>query len=151
MDQGDDNVTPDCSPHSGLQDDQAKRPYIVIVEDDDALARLLCEVFARGGNRCFAIRSKTSAEQFLRQVRPDLVVVDYQLVGGIGLEAAQIASDKNVPVIITSGYLDILDRVKKAGYFYLRKPFAPTDLLNLASMALGIDLASSDHRSIQLH
>jgi DNA-binding response OmpR family regulator len=144
-------VTPGCGPHSELENDKIKRPYIVIVEDDDALARLLCEVFTRGGNRCFSIRSKTSAEQFLRQVRPDLVVLDYQLVGGVGLEAAQIASDKNVPVIITSGHLDIFERVKKAGYFYLRKPFAPSDLLNLASVALGIDLASSDHRSIQLH
>ena len=136
---------------SELKSGTVKQPYILIVEDDRALAQLLCEVFRIAGNRCFAIRSKTSAEQFLRQVRPDLVVVDYQLVGGVGLEAAQIASDNKVPVIVTSGHCNIFERVKKAGYFCLRKPFTPSEVLNLASVALGTDLSLPDHPPIQLH
>jgi DNA-binding response OmpR family regulator len=136
---------------SELKNEIAKHPYVLIVEDDRALARLLCELFSIAGSRCFAIRSKTSAENFLRQVRPDLVVVDYQLKGGIGLESAQIASNQNVPVIVTSGHHNIFERVKKAGYFCLRKPFTPSEVLNLASMALGTDLRLPDHPPIQVH
>jgi DNA-binding response OmpR family regulator len=105
----------------------------------------------RKGSRCFAIRSKTSAEQFLRKVRPDLVVLDYQLIGGVGLEAAQIASKKRVPVIITSGHRHIFERVKKAGYFYLMKPFTISELLDMASVALGQELGSFEYPSIQIH
>lgn len=135
---------------SKLKNEVVKEPYILIVEDDRALAKLLCEVFGIAGNRCFAIHSKTSAEQFLRQVRPDLVVVDYQLTGGVGLEAAQIASESNVPVIVTSGHCNIFERVKKAGYFWLRKPFTPSEVLNLASVALGADLSLPGHPPIRL-
>ena len=106
---------------------EGKPPYIVLIEDDQALSRLMVEVFRITGTRCFVIRSKTSAEHFLQQVRLDLVIVDYQLIGGVGLEAAKIAAENHVPVIITSGHLDIFERVQEAGYFYLRKPFTPSE------------------------
>jgi len=134
-----------------MSSEEAKAHYILIIEDDRALAQLLCDVFRTAGNRCFAIRSKNTAEHFLQHVRPDLVVLDYQLIGGVGLEAAQIASEKNVPVIVTSGHRNIFERVKKAGYFWLRKPFTPSEVLNLASMALGSDLSLPGHPPIQLH
>ena len=82
-------------PHRELKDEKVKCPYILIVEDDQALAKLLSEVLTIEGTRCFVIRSKNSAKRFLRQVRPDLVILDYQLIGGVGLEAAQIASHLN--------------------------------------------------------
>jgi DNA-binding response OmpR family regulator len=123
-----------------LKNEAVKEPYVLIIEDDLALAQLLCDAFKSAGSRCFVIRSKTSAEQFLRQVRPDLVVVDYKLIGGVGLEAAQIASEKNVPVIVTSGHSNIFEQVKKAGYLYLMKPFRLSELLALASTLVGFDL-----------
>ena len=140
-----------ANPTLWLGQDKSRPPYIVIIEDYEPLSRLLCDVFRQRGNRCFAIRSKTSAEHFLRQVRPDLVVLDYQLIGGVGLEAAKIASEKNVPVIVTSGHRNIFERVKKAGYFYLVKPFAVSELLDMASVALGMDLGSLECPLVQLH
>ena len=134
-----------------LSSEQIKPPYIVIIEDYEPLSRMPCDVFRRKGNRCFAICSKTSAEQFLRRVRPDLVVLDYQLIGGVGLEAAQIASEKKVPVIITSGHDNVISRVKNAGYLYLVKPFTIPELLELASVALGKELGSLEYPSIQIH
>jgi DNA-binding NtrC family response regulator len=151
LDHKEGNVSRSANLRCELSSDKTEPPYIVIIEDYEPLSRMLCEVFRRKGNRCFAIRSKTSAEQFLRQVRPDLVVLDYQLIGGVGLEAAQIAAEKNVPVIMTSGHQNIFERVKKAGYFYLAKPFTTSELLGLASVALGMDLGSLDYPSIQLH
>jgi DNA-binding response OmpR family regulator len=145
------NVSRSANPRCELTSDETKPPYIVVIEDHEPLSKMLCEVFRRKGSRCFAIRSKTSAEQFLRQVRPDLVILDYQLIGGVGLEAAQIASKKRVPVIITSGHRHIFERVKKAGYFYLMKPFTISELLDMASAALGQELGSFEYPSIQIH
>jgi DNA-binding response OmpR family regulator len=133
-----------------LKQDQENAPFILVVEDDPSVGRLLSEVFRIAGSRCFVIRSKTSAEQFLRQIRPDLAVIDYQLVGGIGLKAAQIAADMRVPVIVTSGHRHLSERVKKAGYFYLRKPFTPCEVLGLASVALGLDLSSPGNPPMQI-
>jgi len=110
--------------------------YVLIVEDNQPLADMLCNVFGIEGYRCFVIRSKATAEHFLRRVRPDLVIVDYQLIGGAGLPAARIASKKSVPVIVTSGYPNVFDQVKEAGFAYLQKPFTPPELLALASSLL---------------
>jgi two-component system, OmpR family, response regulator len=136
---------------SHLTNREASPAYILIVEDDQALGDLLHEAFRIGGNRCFVIRSKRSAEQFLRHVRPDLLVLDYQLIGGVGLEAAQLASNMNVPVIVTSGHLNVFERVREAGHFYLRKPFTLSELLALASMLLGVDLSLPGNPPVQLH
>src|SRR5271154_5259003 len=57
-----------------------------------------------------------SAEHFMRSVRPDLVVVDYQLIGGLGVQTARIASKRKVPVIVTSGYPDVFDEVRKSEF-----------------------------------
>jgi DNA-binding response OmpR family regulator len=84
-------------------------------------------------------------------VKPDLVVLDYQLIGGVGLEAAQIASKNRVPVIITSGHWHIFERVKKAGYFYLMKPFTIAELLDIVSVALEQELGAFEYPTIQLH
>jgi DNA-binding response OmpR family regulator len=78
-------------------------------------------------------------------------VLDYQLIGGVGLEAAQIASEKNVPVIVTSGNRNIFERVHQAGYFYLMKPFTIAELLDMAAVALGQKLGSFEYPSSQLH
>jgi DNA-binding response OmpR family regulator len=136
---------------SQLANEQRTSTYILIVEDDEALAKMVYDTFTIAGSRCFVIRSKLSAENFLRQVRPDLVILDYQLIGGVGLEAAHIASTMNVPVIVTSGHLNVLERVREAGYFYLPKPFTLTALLDLASMLLGTDLSWPGKVPSRLH
>jgi hypothetical protein len=53
---------------------------------------------------------KAAAERFLGRVRPDLVIVDYGLLGGSRINAAQMAAANNVPVVVMSGY----DRVGRA-------------------------------------
>jgi DNA-binding response OmpR family regulator len=113
--------------------------YILIIEDEQAVAELLCRIFGMRGDRCFVIRSKASAEHFLRHARPDLAVVDYQLIGGVGLQAARIASKMRVPVIVTSGHHNVFEQVGEAGFTYLQKPFTPPQLLALAARLLGGD------------
>jgi DNA-binding NtrC family response regulator len=83
LDQGATYVTTSATA-SAVGNDNSKSSYIVIIEDYKLLSTALCEMFMWRGNRCFAIRSKTTTEQFRRQVRPDLVVLDYQLIGSVG-------------------------------------------------------------------
>ena len=101
---------------------------------------ICCAEFLRiSGDRCVVIRSKASAEHFLRNVRPNLVVVDYQLIGGTGLQPARIASKMNVPVIVTSGHHNVFGQVREAGFIFLQKPFTPEEVLDLASRLLEDD------------
>lgn len=109
---------------------------ILVLEDDQTVADLICHIFGIRGDQCVVIRSRASAEHFLRHVRPDLVVVDYQLTGGIGIQSARIASNMKVPVIVTSGHHNVFEQVRKAGFTFLQKPFTAQELLDFASELL---------------
>jgi DNA-binding response OmpR family regulator len=103
--------------------------YIVLVEDNEDVADLMCHALRAEGHRCFVIRSKAGAERFFRRVRPDLVVLDCLLIGGDGLQLAQqLASEAHVPVIVTSGDTERAERAIQAGLLCFKKPFRLSDL-----------------------
>ena len=79
------------------------------------------------------LRKKATAERFLHRVRPDLIVV----VGGNGLQAAQMAAEAKVPVIVTSGHHEVREEVEIFGFTFLPKPFRIADMLALAARLLG--------------
>jgi DNA-binding response OmpR family regulator len=118
-------------------------PYVLILEDLDAIANLLRAELGERGYRCFSLRSKASAERFLSRVRPDLVIVDYGLLGGSGLVAAQMAAQSNVPVIVMSGYFTVRDEVERLGFCYLQKPFGLSEILDLVSRLVSRGLPSA--------
>jgi two-component system, OmpR family, response regulator VicR len=111
----------------------ARAPYILILEDLDDIANMLREDLSAVGYRCFSLRSRAAAERFLTRVRPDLVIVDYGLLGGTGIAAAQMARDANVPVIAMSGYLDVREVIEPLGFSFLQKPFRLAEMLDLVA------------------
>ncbi len=111
-------------------------PYILVLEDYDDIAKLPRQELSAHGCRCFSLRSKASAERFLSRVRPDLVIVDYALLGGTGIEAAQMAARADVPVIVMSGHLTVQDEVECLGFSYVQKPFSFPDMLALVARLL---------------
>jgi DNA-binding response OmpR family regulator len=119
-------------------------PYVLLLEDHQQVADMLREAFRAEGYRCFVLRSKATAERFLRRVRPDLVIVDHSLIGGNGLEAAQMATEANVPVIVTSGHLDVRDAVEDVGLLFVQKPFRVEELMAIARQLIGCGAARQD-------
>jgi two-component system, OmpR family, alkaline phosphatase synthesis response regulator PhoP len=118
-------------------------PYVLVLEDLDAIANLVRGELTALGYRCFSLRSKASAERFLNRVRPDLVIVDYGLLGGTGITAAQMAATSNVPVIVMSGYFGIREEVEQLGFHYLQKPFGLSEVIDLVSRLVPRDLPSA--------
>ena len=118
--------------------------YVLILEDLDAIANLLRGELSALGYRCFSLRSKASAERFLKRVRPDLVIVDYGLLGGTGITAAQMAAQSDVPVIVMSGYLDVRDEIERLGFYYVQKPFGLSEMLDLVGRLVARDPPVSD-------
>jgi two-component system, OmpR family, response regulator MtrA len=83
---------------------------------------------------CFA---RAGAERFFRRVRPDLVVLDCLLIGGDGLQLTlQLASEANVPVIVTSGDIEKAEQAVEAGLLCFQKPFRLSDLVTAVSNLL---------------
>jgi excisionase family DNA binding protein len=113
---------------------------VLIVDDDEELVELLVDVFERDTR--FDIRTANNgfdAGMFVKEFRPDLVVLDVMLPDINGKEVCQrVRSDGNleaVKIICISGMVeqDKVADLKTAGADdFLQKPFAVDRLLDRA-------------------
>lgn len=107
---------------------------VFLVVDDDALLRLLLRrvIAARYPYApvCFAA-SVAEARQLLSASVPTIVLTDYYLVGGTGVDVLA-AARKHVPfapVVVLSGDVSIEDTVLAAGAgAFIAKPFNVTNV-----------------------
>ena len=122
---------------------------IVIVEDDDSVARLLEDSLQRNGFAVPAVfRSGEDALQGMPRINPDLVLMDIVLEGHLdGIETAErILEQFRIPVVYLTAYSDteVLQRVaQSAPYGYLVKP------CHIHEIVRGIELALARHRMEQ--
>ncbi len=80
------------------------------------------------------------AVEKVRQLKPDLAILDIKMPEMDGIEAARILHEERLaPVLILTAYSDneLVQRAKQAGvYGYLVKPFKQADLLPAIEIAL---------------
>jgi DNA-binding response OmpR family regulator len=107
---------------------------VLIIEDDDAMARLLSDnlVFERFDVQCASTASDAQAK--LRAFKPEIVLLDLMLPEGDGFEICQLfaAHRDRPPVIIVSARSSKDDKVRGLNLGaddYVTKPFAFEELL----------------------
>ena len=103
---------------------------ILIIDDDQAIGDLEQEVLERDGYAVLRAYSGTEAQLMLKNVRPDLILLDLMLPGLSGEEL--LPQIKGVPVIIVSAKADVQDKVElllSGAADYLTKPFDTKELL----------------------
>ncbi len=119
----------------------AKRPSVLLVDDDPALLKLVSTRLASAGYAVTAVESAEAALARLALARPDVVVTDLKLQGldGMALFQSIRASDPSLPVIVLTAHGTIPDAVEAtaSGVFaYLTKPYDPEVLLAKVAQAL---------------
>ena len=106
---------------------------ILIVEDDQAMTRLLQTLLALEGYESIATPRPEAVLSTLRRAKPNLMVMDLHLglVNTLGI-LGELKSDpelKSTPVIIVSG-LDAEEDCQRAGAdAFMLKPYSPSRLL----------------------
>ncbi len=107
---------------------------IMIVEDDKVAAMDIKAMVERLGHRvCAMVSSGEEALESLKEIRPDLILMDIVLNGEIdGIEAvAAIMEVLDIPVIYITAYTDEATRKrarKTAANGFLAKPVDPAAL-----------------------
>ena len=110
---------------------------ILIIDDDQAIGDLEKEVLERDGYAVLRAYSGTEAQLMLKNVRPDLILLDLMLPGLSGEEL--LPQIKGVPVIIVSAKTDLQDKVELllgGAADYLTKPFDTKELLARVAVRL---------------
>jgi response regulator NasT len=119
------------------------KPVRVVIAEDEAIIRLdLKEILEEEGYDVVGETGRgDEAIEPVRDLKPDLAVLDIKMPGMDGLTAArEIASDRLAAVLILTAFSqhDLVEQARDAGALaYLVKPFQKSDLMPAIEMALG--------------
>jgi PAS domain S-box-containing protein len=120
--------------------DGARRGHVLLVEDDKEVSALTREML---GSLGFSITHVTSAEAALGALANaraiDVVLSDIMMPGGVtGLELAREIRRRNpdLPVILTTGYVEAAARMTEDEFSLLLKPYSVEALAE----ALGVEV-----------
>ncbi len=113
-----------------------KKPYILVVEDESAIAELVCINLRHSGFECATAKDSTEAKSMAFERLPDLVLLDWMLPTMSGYSLAKQwrsqEETKRLPIIMLTAKAEEADKVAglDAGVDdYITKPFSTKELL----------------------
>ncbi|HEY0681999.1 MAG TPA: response regulator transcription factor [Steroidobacter sp.] len=106
---------------------------LLIVEDDEALARTLKRSFERRGYRVLTAQSQEEVVELLKSESPGYAVVDLKLHGASGLSCVQTlhTHDEEMKIVVLTGFASIataVEAIKLGARHYLAKPSNTDDI-----------------------
>jgi DNA-binding response OmpR family regulator len=110
---------------------------VILIADDEPWQRMWMSQMLHGaGYTCRAVGDGESVVEYALALEPALIVLDIDLPGIDGLEAAQqlriLPNTRHVPIIFVTSFLNARDRVARSALDnsdWLMKPFHPDDLI----------------------
>jgi len=115
----------------------AMRQRILVVDDDASLAEMLTIVLRGEGFDTAVIGDGTQALTAVRELRPDLVLLDLMLPGMNGIDVCRVLrADSGVPIVMLTAKTDTVDVVlglESGADDYIMKPFKPKELVARAA------------------
>jgi len=118
------------------------QPYILVVDDDQQVARLLKKTLERDGYFVIATTSGKKALATIEERLPGLLILDLNMPEPHGLDILRIARSRfpYLRTLVISGYLKG-EQLDAAGFLgaaaTLEKPFAPEALATRVREVLG--------------
>lgn len=114
---------------------------ILLIEDDPTFAKIVTTFLTKKGYQINTASNLKAGEQLLRLEKFDLLLLDYRLPDGIGLEliAKMGTHFPALPIVIITSFDDVRTAVKsiQSGAFeYIIKPINPDELLLVIESAL---------------
>jgi DNA-binding response OmpR family regulator len=114
-----------------------KKPFALIVEDDEDLSTIFSEVLEADGFQTEIIRNGQLALDRLQVVTPEVVSLDMHLPGVSGLDILKfIRAEKRLlltDIVVTTADEAILEQVRDLADFVLLKPISFGQLRNLTA------------------
>jgi two-component system response regulator BaeR len=114
---------------------------ILIVEDEEKLARLLRDYLVQEGFEVSVLHRGDEVEPWVRENSVDLVLLDLMLPGKSGLEVCKAlrARDADLAIIMVTARVDEIDRLlglELGADDYICKPFSPREVVARAKAVL---------------
>ena len=106
---------------------------VLVVEDEPKLSQLLCDYLENSGYRHQALGDGNAVIPWVRQHKPDLILLDLMLPGKDGVTLCQeLRTFTDVPIIMVTARVEELDRLlglDVGADDYVCKPFSPREVM----------------------
>jgi len=122
---------------------------ILCIEDEPEMIDLICLILGRRGYDVQGAAGGVEGLRLVREIRPDLVLLDLMMPIMDGWEVYQQMkadeSTRDIPVIVVTAKAQNIDKVLALHIAkvddYIAKPFSPQELLESVEKVLGQDPA----------
>lgn len=125
---------------------------ILIVEDEAKLAKLLADYLKASGFDPFSLANGAEVVPWIREHKPDLVLLDLMLPGRDGMDICrEIRTFSQVPIIMVTAKVEEIDRLiglELGADDYICKPFSPREVVARVKAVLR---RAHDGKTIQEH
>lgn len=106
-----------------MQGDTMTKPVVLVVDDEEVCISSTRRVLERAGAQVIAARSVVGALEALKLGPVDLILSDFNMPGGSGLQLfAALDKAHRARFVLYSGNPDACDRHERKGGRVLRKP-----------------------------
>ena len=122
---------------------------ILLIEDDMTYSRIIKNFLEKNGFEMLLARTVNESKNLLNSFPPDLVITDYRLPDGNGMEILELCSKKNLKTILITNYSDIgiaVKAMKMGALDYITKPINPDELLSTVKTALESRDQAGEHK-----
>ena len=113
----------------------ASLTHVLVVEDEPLVRDVIIDALD-GLYRTSHAGTAAGAMDCLRGGDIDAMLLDCTLPGGLDPALVPMADQSGVPVILMSGYPDVMERVPGAGRLAIQKPFSLSALLDTIERAV---------------
>jgi len=112
------------------------KPTVLVVEDEEALSTLLQYNLEKEGYKVVTTADGEEAALLVREVEPDLVLLDWMLPNLSGIELCRRlrsrSETRNLPIVMITARGEEADRIRgldTGADDYITKPFSTTELM----------------------
>ena len=140
------------------------RPYVLIVEDEPKLAKLLEDYLRASGFETRCLADGLAVMPAIGERRPDLILLDLMLPGRGGIEVFKdVRADADIPIVMVTALVEEVDRLvglELGADDYICKPFSPREVVarvkavlrrgarEKSGAATGLDMDESRYEAI---
>jgi len=115
------------------QREVSQKATVLVIDDEEAIRDSCCQVLSKNGYVTETAVDSRSGLRKLREVKPDLVLIDLKMPGMGGMELLKEIGriDPDIISIVITGYATVesaVEAMKLNAYDFLPKPFTPDQL-----------------------
>ena len=108
------------------------RKWVIVVDDDPAVRTLFVDVLQGAGYRVVGAEDGYVAEDLIRDLFPDLILLDLHMPRGSGFSLLNNMRKhprwRAIPIVIVSGYLDRVEPLDETGLTVVGRIGKPVDV-----------------------